>query len=354
MKINKIFLLVIVFSLTGCDQNQKLENDKIAINGYYGQYDANKKSFTHPSESLHLKKDDYWRFLPKKDIKPIRIGVLFPNSEVNDSYWTAIRTGIEKEAKIHSIQIELKASNNHSDLAQHKKQFKYLTHSDLDIIMIAPMHYRAMDNLINQTNTIPILGIVNDLHAEELDGKIMVPSFDMGYQAAEFVKRHAYQLNKESITVAFLPGPINSNWASGSLRGFVNGMRDFDGIFKLIDPFWGNIENETQQLLLENIFDQTISIDYIIGNATAAKLAAKQLKIMGSENKISIISTYFTPDLKKFIETGEVLAAPTDQPELLGRIAVDMARRIIKGEIPGKDIPFRVSPDIPIISNYQF
>lgn len=346
--------------LAGCSDLSKEQLDSIEIRGYYGQYDASQKHFAKPSSSLTLMEDDQWLFTSDKDNPPRRIGVLFPNTEENDPYWTAVRHGIEAEAKRANISIELKVSDNYESLNQHRQQFTELADSDVDALIIGSMHYRAMDKQINRVKQkhsgqdLPVIAIINDLYANEVDGKVMVPFLDMGYEAGEFIKRHAAREGKESITVAFLPGPINAGWAPDSLMGFVHSMRDYNGVFELVGPFWGGVDSQLQQQLIEKVFEGSKPVNYIVGNAVAAGKAAELIRVMGLEEDVHVVSTYYSPALEPMIQSGEVLAAPSDQTELLGRIAVDMAQRILKGEQSGKDFPFRVSPDIPVITAYEF
>ncbi|WP_062265740.1 substrate-binding domain-containing protein [Endozoicomonas arenosclerae] len=346
--------------LAACTDSDIKEQDQVAIKGYYGQYDASQKLFAQPSRSLSLKEEDFWTFSKPDEKSETRIGILFPNTEKNDPYWSAVRSGIEQEAKRSNLSIELLASDNYNSLEQHRNQFETLASSGVDALILGSMHYRAMDKLINtakhgkQDKPLPIVGMINDLYAQEVDGKVMVPFLDMGYEAGEFVKRHARHTGQEKISVAFLPGPINAGWAPDSLLGFVNAMRSFNGAFELKGPFWGSVDGDLQQLLVEKAFEGNQSIDYLVGNAVAAVKAAELVKVMGLEKDVFVVSTYYSPALEPYIQAGEILAAPSDQTELLGRIAVDMALKLIEGEKSGTDFPFRVSPHIPIITAYQF
>ena len=46
----------------------------------------------------------------------------------------------------------------------------------------------------------------------------------------------------------------------------------------------------------------------------------------------------------------EIAAAPSDRMADQGRMAVDMLVRLLAGEQPGRDFPFRAGPAIPVIT----
>jgi protein TorT len=325
--------------------------EAIAVESFYGRYDMTKNAVATlrgPVRELW-----HWNVQPIKG-KKYRIGVLFPNREQNDVYWKAVRLGVQQEAAAAHVSVEILSSDDYTHLDQHEKQFEALARSGVDAIILGAIHYRAMDTLVQRASSgefgrkIPVIAVVNDIYAPAIAAKVLVSFFDMGRIAGQLVKDEALKSKDSDLTVAFFPGPINSGWAPDSLRGFLSVIRDYPGELHVISPKWGTPDAKTQGTLIESVMENNQSLDYIVGNAVAAQAAVPILHAAGRENDVRIVSTYYNEALDPFIRSGKIEAAPWDHTDALGRIAVGMTVRILNGERPGIDLPFRIGPTIDL------
>ncbi len=173
----------------------------------------------------------------------------------------------------------------------------------------------------------------------------------MGLKAAEFVIKDSTARGK--IKVAFFPGPKGSGWAPETLKGFFEVQRKHPGKIKLLPPKWGDTGYNEQRRLIEKVLDKHRNTDYIVGNAVAAEVAIEVLGEKELSGQVKIVSTYIIPTLYEKIEKGLVAAAPSDITVAQGKMSVDMMVRLLEGERPGKDFPFRSGPLIPIITPHD-
>ena len=86
-------------------------------------------------------------------------------------------------------------------------------------------------------------------------------------------------------------------------------------------------------------------IGYIVGTAVTAEAAVPILKSRGLQNKVKVISYYYTPGVHQGIGNGSIMAAPTDSTVIQGRIAIDQAVRILEG----KDYLKHVGPALFVV-----
>ena len=327
----------------------------LAVDAFYGKYDAATKEIGMPARSLKGPKREQWRWRPRPD-RRYRIGVLFPNREQNDIYWKAVREGVEEEAILCGVDIELVATDDYTRLDQHQQQFEALARGGVDAIVLGAIHYRAMDTLVARATSgaygrpIPVIAVVNDIHAPAISGKVLVSFFDMGRIAGRYVFDQARAAGKSNLTIALFPGPINSGWAPDSLRGFLSVIRDYPGDLRVLSPLWGSPDPQTQGHFIESVLESNTSVDYMVGNAVAASAAIGILRTTGRQNEVRIVSTYYNEALEEEIRRGTIEAAPWDQTGALGRIAIGMAVRILNGEKAGTDLPFQIGPSILIKS----
>jgi len=325
--------------------------EAIHVESYYGRYDAAKNAgaaLRGPIEELW-----HWKVQPAKG-RPYRIGVLFPNREQNDVYWKAVRLGVQEQAAVAHVSVQIVSSDDYTRLDQHKTQFEALARSGVDAIVLGSIHYRAMDTLVQRASAgefgkkIPVIAVVNDIYAPAIAAKVLVSFFDMGRIAGRLVQDEALREKNSELSIAFFPGPINSGWAPDSLRGFLSVIRDYPGELHIISPQWGTPDAVTQGKLVESVVEKNQSLDYIVGNAVASAAAVRILNASGRENDVRVVSTYYSETLDPLIRRGKIEAAPWDHTEALGRIAIGMAVRILNGERAGIDLPFRVGPTIDV------
>ena len=319
-----------------------------AVSQFFGSYDPGQKRPGYPSRALRRDDTTPWLFEPRKSDAPVlRIGVLLPNSPQNDPAWQPVITGMTEEAARNSVQLLLRVSDGYDAVDQHRGQFSDLVAEKPDAIILASIHYRAMDDLIaaaSKSQPGPIIGLVNDIFAPAISGKAMVSFTDMGQAVGAYVKQNAQSRSMDKIRVAFFPGPINAGFAPDSLYGFVDELRDFPGEFELIEPQWGATEPGVQRALVEEMLSTYSRVDYIVGNGVAAVEAAKLLETMGLADEIMVLSTYASPPVRQMLEQGRIAAAPSDRGAVLGQLAIQLTLQKIAD--PAGNAPFRIAPHV--------
>ena len=86
-------------------------------------------------------------------------------------------------------------------------------------------------------------------------------------------------------------------------------------------------------------------IDYVAGTAVTAEAAVRVLRERRLSDRVKVISYYFGPGVYRGIQRRTIVAAPTDQPALQTRLAVDLVVRILEK----KTYPKRVSAPVLLI-----
>ncbi len=320
----------------------------IQVKSYYGNYDAKYKTPGQASKSLSGPILEEW-IPPLRATKPYTLGVAFPH--IKDPYWVAVNYGIIEEAKHLGVGIRLVEAGGYHELAKQHAQVRTLVSDKVDGIILGSISYEGNNQLIADMTKqgIPIVEVVNDVHAPSILAKAMVPFHEMGYYAGEFVAEDAEKSGLDTVKIIFLPGPKASGWAPDTLDGFQTAMDYFPGKVEIVDIRWGDTGLAEQGELIRAALSHSGPVDYVVGNAVAAEAASAILEEMGLTGKTSIVSTYIIPSLYDKIAKGFVAAAPSDLTVFQGRMAVDMLVRILNGEKPGTDFPFRSGPFIPMI-----
>lgn len=319
---------------------------------YYGVYETKGKIADSPGVGLKGPVREEWQ-APAKARRPYRIGILFPH--LKDSYFLAVNYGLLDEARKLGVRFELQEAGSYLSLGNQIEQYNNFVRQKVDGIILAAISYRKMDPLIAEAlaRGVPTVEVINDIRAPAIQAKALVSFFEMGYKAGTFCLRAA---QGKDARVAFLPGPDGSGWAADTYDGFCQAIKENpEGVKKgkitIYDPLYGDTGKEAQEVLLGRSFSWYKDINFLVGNAVMAEVAPAWLaKNHKDPASVTIVSTYLTPPVYQHILSGKVAAAPSDLTVMQGRMAMDMMVRILNGEKPGKDFPFRAGPMIPLIS----
>lgn len=327
--------------------------DAWKVKSYYGTYDVKTKKPGLPATSLKGPKDEVWK--SPKPKRPYTIGVSFPH--LKDPYWLAVNYGIIDQAKALGVGIQLVAAGGYTEITQQINQVEDLASQKVDGVILAAISYSGQDQLVDKINAegIPVMEVINDIQAPKIRAKALVSFYDMGYTAGVFVAEDG-KGKAGAVNVVFLPGPAGSGWAPDTLDGFKAAAEKLaPGRVKILDVKWGDTGKNVQLSLIENALTTYPDLDYVVGNAVAADAAPDALQTAGRTGKVKVVSTYIIPPLYEKIAAGAVAAAPTDFTALQGRMAVDMMVRLLNGEHPGNDFPFRSGPLIQVVTpkNYK-
>lgn len=347
-----IFLSGLLGAVLSCSTEARPVETGVPVDSYYGTFNAERRG-----GGLEGPRSESWSCLDHPPSRRYRIGVLFPNQEAKDLAWRPVRVGIEEQAKLLGVTVELLSSDSYEAIGQHQRQFRELVHRGVDGILLGPIHYTAMDALVEEAvrpaagKGIPVITLVNDVHTPAITAKVMRSAAEAGRQLGELVLRDAAAKRKPSLTIAFFPGPINSSWAPDTLKAFLSVVRAFPGELKILPPAWGTPQLSIQRALVAQVLETHPTIDYVIGNAVAAAAAADLLQAIGRTHDTSVLSAYYSPMLDRSLASGAIAASAWERAEGIGRIAVDLMVRTLEGARPGRDIPFRVGPRIQLIDS---
>jgi protein TorT len=254
------------------------------------------------------------------------------------------------EARSIGVGIRLVEAGGYDNLPTQQAQLTELAQAGVDGIILGSISYTGNNDIVAALaeDGVPVIEVINDIEAGAIAAKALVSFYDMGFFAGEHVAAQAEAEDKDAVSVLFLPGPKGSGWADDTLVGFQAATEFAMADITLLDVKWGDTGAKAQSELLVEALAAHPEVDYIVGNAVAADVAVDILQ--QAERSAKIVSTYITPPVYDHIREGDIEAAPADMTVDQARIAVGMMVRLLNGEEPGKDFPFRAGPLIPVVT----
>jgi periplasmic protein TorT len=275
-----------------------------------------------------------WRAMEKAD-KPWRICALLPQGR--DKYWWGVSWGLAEQAKAIGVEIGIYQANSYADLPLQKKQWLDCEAAGAQAFILAAIHADGFEAEIARARAAgrPVIDLINGVSGET-SSRSVVSFADMAAAAAETLLRDAAG---RRVRVAWFPGPADAAWVRDGERGLMDALSG-----RRVDLRLGGrapTDAKSQATVVRQHLEAEGMPDYIVGNAVAIEFAARWLAQRDGPRP-RLLAYYATEEVVARIASGDVLAAPTDQPVVQARIAVDLAARLLQGQV----VPRRVSPAI--------
>jgi protein TorT len=261
--------------------------------------------------------------------KEWNIVVFFPH--MKDSYWLAVNYGISAEAKRLGIHMTLLQAGGYDHLDVQIAQIHNRLEEGVDGIIIGAISFTGLDSVVANARArgIPVVDVINGMSSPALSAKSLVSFGEMGYKTGEYIAQR-HPKGTPTAKVAWFPGPKEAGWVQVGDEGFRRAVAG--GAIEIVATRYGDTDKTTQGKLVEQVLDEYPDLDYIIGTAVTAEASVRILRKRQLDEKIGIMSYYFTPGIHRGIKRGKIIGAPTDSAVIQGRIAIDQITRILDGQ----------------------
>lgn len=255
----------------------------------------------------------------------------FSVSTLNNPFFVAMKDGVEKQAAALGIKVKVVDAQN--DPAKQANDMEDLIESGVSVLIVNPVDSAAISPSVEDANEagIPVITLDRSAEKGKVTTHIASDNFKGGQMAANLI---AEKVGPKAITVELEGTPGASatrergagfdSIAKQKLDLVASQSADFDRTKGL------NVATNLIQAHpnLQAIFAQ--NDEMALGAVEAAKSAGKKLFIVGFDG---------TTDGVKAVEDGDMAATIAQQPELMGKIAIDTAMKIIKGQAVPSKIP---------------
>lgn len=261
--------------------------------------------------------------------RPWRLCVCYPH--LKDSYWLSVNYGMVQEVERLGVGMQLFTAGGYPNLERQKEQVRRCAASGADALIVGSVSYEGLtQTILEVSGDLPVVAAVNDIADEGIDAKVGVSWRDLGATASAYLaERHP--AGTPPVDIARFPGPRESGWVPFIQSGFEEGLAASSA--RVVTTKRGDTGAEIQHLLLEEALAEHPDIDYIVGSAPTAEAAVGLLRARDRLGEIGVIADYFTHGVFRGIKRERILAAPNDFPVLQGRLAIDMAVRLLEGEL---------------------
>lgn len=262
---------------------------------------------------------------------------------LKDAYWLAVNYGLVEHAKKLDVALTIQAAGGYDKLDVQREQVSQCLAGNADALILGAIKGDGLNDLIDKfvAQGKPVIDLINGINSPKITGRTAADFFEMGKAAADYVAKNL--ATGKELKIGWLPGPKGAAWAEAGDQGFRQALSG--KTLKVVDTAWGDTGLAAQAVLVAKMLDAHPDLDLIAGTAVSAEAAVPELRRRKLNEKVKVISYYFSPAVHLAIQRGGIVAAPSDVPGLQARLAVDVAVRALEK----KTFPQHMSAPIQLI-----
>jgi len=260
-------------------------------------------------------------------IKPWHVCAAIPH--LKDDYWMAVNFALIQEATRLGVRLDVFEAGGYEHLQTQRRQIAECVRSGAQAVILGAISASGLNDLIDAyaDRNIPVVDLINGVSSRAVAARVGADFYDMGLAAGNYLKSVTSHTDKP-VRVAWFPGPNGAGWVSvgdQGLRDAITGTK-----ITIVATRFGDTGIDEQTRLVNAILDQHTDIDYIVGTAVTAEAAVQVLRERKLSERIKVVAYYFGAGVHRGIRRHAILAAPTDQPGLQTKLAVDVVVRILE------------------------
>ncbi|MEO5761594.1 MAG: sugar ABC transporter substrate-binding protein [Vicinamibacteria bacterium] len=271
-----------------------------------------------------------------------RVG--FVLKTLNSPFFIEMQKGAVEAAAKQNIDLVIQAAEREVDAEKQMQIVENLIQTGIKVLLITPSGSREIVAVLAKVNAagIPIV-IIDDRIDADVAAKAGVKTASYvgsdNVEGGRVAGRALVELSGGKANVALLEGIPGHETGDSRLRGFKEAIKDSPGI-KVVASQTANWERDQGFTVFQNMMEAHPEIDAIFAcNDIMALGATEAIAAAGKAGKIRVIGFDAVDDARKAIEAGTMAASVAQLPSEMGRIAVDSAAKLIKGEpIPAEQL----------------
>ncbi|MCE4048759.1 MULTISPECIES: ribose ABC transporter substrate-binding protein RbsB [Bacillaceae] len=258
----------------------------------------------------------------KKDLEDIKIGLSV--STLNNPFFVSLRDGVVKEAK--SLGMEVIIVDAQNDSAKQVNDVEDLIQQGVDALLINPTDSASISTAVQSANNIGIPVVTLDRSADKGIVEALVASDNI--KGGEMAANYMIEKLGEKAQVIELEGVPGASATRERGQGFHNIA---DEKLTIIAKQAADFDRTKGLTVMENLLQANPDVKAVFAHNDEMALGAIEA-INSSGKDVMVIGFDGNDDALNAIKSGDMEATVAQQPELIGKLAVDAARDVLQGK----------------------
>jgi ribose transport system substrate-binding protein len=252
-------------------------------------------------------------------------------STQNNPFFVELKDGAQKAAD--SAGVQLVVVDAQDDPARQISSVEDLIQKRVSVILLNPTDSSALAGAVQsaQRANIPVITLDRGVDGAEVASHIASDNIAGGKMAADFL---AKQLNGKG-NIIELQGVAGTSAARERGKGFDDEIATTG--MKVVAQQPANFDRAQGLSVSENLLQGNSDVQAIFAQNDEMALGAVQA-LAGKNKKVLVVGFDGTPDGKKAVQDGQMAATVAQQPEEIGRLGVETAKKLVDKQPVDKSI----------------
>jgi ABC-type sugar transport system substrate-binding protein len=258
-----------------------------------------------------------------------KIGVSMPN--IKGPWFTPVLFGITDEAKKLGYEIIIQDAGGYGNVDKQVSQFSNLVVQQVKAILLDPANPDSFNGVVGQAKAakIPVVGAGSPIVASNVEADAAASSShcSIGHELAKGAKN----ILPNGGTIAILAGPPGAFWASDRLRCFKEDIAKSN--IKIVAEQTSEQDAAVALSLANDMLQRFPNVDILYGaDDTYGVGAARAAQGAQKCGKVKILFAVLGEAAEEMMRAGCADYVVAQQPVLIGRTALQMADKLVKGQ----------------------
>lgn len=252
-------------------------------------------------------------------------------STQNNPFFVELKDGAQKAADAAGVQLVVVDAQD--DPARQISSVEDLIQKHVSVILLNPTDSSALAGAVQsaQRANIPVVTLDRGVDGAEVASHIASDNIAGGKMAADFL---AKQLGGKG-NIIELQGVAGTSAARERGKGFDDEIATTG--MKVVAQQPANFDRAQGLSVSENLLQANSDAQAIFAQNDEMALGAVQA-LAGKNKKVLVVGFDGTPDGKKAVQDGQMAATVAQQPEEIGRLGVETAKKLVDKQPVEKSI----------------
>lgn len=266
---------------------------------------------------------------------------------LNNPFFIEMQRGAEEAARRLNVELTVQAAERETDVEKQMQIIENLIQARVNALAVTPSGSREVVPAIGKANlaNIPVVVVDTRLDAKAAaDAGVKTVSFvgSDNYRGGQLIGEFLVKASGGKARVAILEGIAGHETGDSRVRGFRDAVKGSPGIV-IAASQTANWERDQGFSVFQNILQAHPDLDTVFAcNDMMALGAIEAINTARKSGKIRVLGFDAVKDARAALESGAMAATVAQYPDEMGKVAVEMALKAIKGEAVPADIGVRI------------
>lgn len=263
--------------------------------------------------------------------------VAFVMKTLNHPFFLDMKRGAEESASKLGIELVVQAAERELDVEKQTQIIENVIQTGVRALCVTPSGSKEVASVLAKATRAGIPLVVADTRVDP--GAASAAGVKLGtfvgsdnYEGGRLAGQFLVQSSGGQAKVAILEGIPGHETGDSRLRGFRDAVAGSPGI-TIVASQPANWERDQGFTVFQNMLQAHAEIDALFAASDLMALGAVEaIAVANRTGKIRVIGFDALDDARKAIEAGKMAASVAQSPYDMGRIAVESADKLIRGE----------------------